>query len=80
MTFRIGSVWAAVAVDDNNEEGLVAEFLPQHGGWVPLVAADEERLVWIKETAARLAKQRQQLVRVIQLTSRVELEAYDGRQ
>jgi hypothetical protein len=76
---RIDSVWMAVSVDDDGTEGVCA-FLGPNGNWMPLLAADEGRLPFIREYAAFIAKRDQRLVRIVRLTTREEVEAVDGRQ
>lgn len=75
---RIDSVWMAVSVDDDGTEGVCA-FLGPTGIWTPLLAADEERLPFIREQAAFIAKRDKRLVRIVRLTTREEFEVMDGR-
>lgn len=75
---RIESVWMAVSVDDDGTEGVCATMIG--GRWMPLIAADETRLAFIREAAAMIAANQQRLVRVIRLNTREEVEVIDGRQ
>ena len=77
---RIDSCWMAVSVDDDGTEGLCAVFMGERYGWMPLLAADEARLPFILEKAEEIAKTRQQLVRIVRLTTREEVGKFDGRQ
>lgn len=76
---RIDSVWMAVSVDDDGTEGMCAYLAPSQQ-WIPLLAADGERLPFILEQAAFIAKRDQRLVRVVRLHSREEVGVMDGRQ
>ena len=75
---RIESVWAAVSVDEDGTEGMCAIFTGQ--GWLPLMAADEVRLPFIREQAAIIAHRDQRRVKIIRLTERSVVEEFDGRQ
>jgi hypothetical protein len=74
----IDQVWMAVGVDADGTEGICAAYM--NGQWLPLLAADEARLPWITEMARQIARDRQQLVRIIKLHGREECERIDGRQ
>jgi len=74
---RIDSVFMALSVDDDGTEGVCAVMV--NGMWMPLLAADEKRLPFIKEQAAFVAKRDNRLVRIVKLTSREEVEVIDGR-
>jgi hypothetical protein len=75
---RIDAVWMAVSVDDDGTEGLCATLID--GAWIPLLAADKERLPFILEQARGVAKRDQRLVRIVRLHARTEIEQIDGRQ
>jgi len=75
---RIDALWAAVSVDDDGTEGLVASF--HNDTWLPLITADENRLPLIIAQAERVAATQGRLIRIIKLHSREEVRAIDGRQ
>jgi hypothetical protein len=75
---RIDSVWMAVSVDIDGMEGVCAVY--QNGMWMPLLAADEKRLPFILEKAAMIARERQQLIRIVRLNAREAITEFDGRQ
>lgn len=75
---RIDQVWVAVSVDTDGIEGLCAVSI--NGQWMPLMAADEERLPWVTDMARQLATERQMLIRLVRLHGREEVEQFDGRQ
>lgn len=71
---RIDQIWAAVSVDpDDNTEGVCAVQMNDH--WMPLIAADEERLPFIREQAARLASLGRK-IKIIRLTTREVVEEF----
>jgi len=78
---RIDAVWLAVSVDEDGNEGACATTVMLAGGpmMVPLIAADEGRLAWVKAEARKIALASGQRVRVIRLTTREEIETYEGK-
>lgn len=52
--FRITTIHAFTALDDDEEEGLCAMLTPS--GWMPMVAGDEVRLGVLRPMAAEIAK------------------------
>jgi hypothetical protein len=76
----IDQVWMAVGVDADGTEGICAVHSDVMDSWLPLLAADEARLPWIIEMARKIARDRQQLVRIIRLHGREEFDRIDGRQ
>jgi len=70
-TFRITAIYAAVSVDDSGMEGVCAALL--NGTWTPLIAADETRLEWIVAQARMLAPATGKRIKIIKLTSRIEV-------
>lgn len=71
----IDAVWAAVAVDEANQiEGLCAVVVGDK--WMPLVAADETRLEFVREEARRLSDFSGQTVRLIRLYHREIVETF----
>jgi hypothetical protein len=70
-TFRITAIWAAVSVDEDGMEGVCAVNL--NGTWTPLLAADETRLERVVDQARHLAKATGKRIKIIKLTSRIEV-------
>jgi len=71
-TFRITAIWAAVSVDEGTGmEGVCAMIV--NGMSIPLLAADETRLEWIVAQARMLANASGKRIKIIKLTSRVEV-------
>lgn len=73
----INSVWMAVAVDGDGNEGVCAALVG--GMWMPLLAADRDRLPWLLEQAELLAGAQDRPVRVIRLTTREEVDLLFGK-
>jgi len=67
---RITAVWAAISADETGE-GICA--VNSNGTWMPLLAADEKRLEWIVDQARTLAKMTGKRIKIIKLTSRIEV-------
>jgi hypothetical protein len=67
----------AVSVDDDGSEGLCA--IRTDSGWLPLIAADEKRLEFIIEQARLLANAQQRIIRVAKMSTREEIQVFDGR-
>lgn len=74
---RIDSVHAALSVDDDGSEGVCA--IMSNGQWLPLIAADEARLAFIRQAAEAIARAEGRRVRVVKFTGRVEVETFDCR-
>jgi hypothetical protein len=70
---RIENIWAYVSVDENGMEGVCA--VNVGGTWIPLIAADPERLESLRSMALTLAALTpNRKIRLIKLTSREEIE------
>lgn len=74
---RIDRMWAGLSVDEGGE-GVIGRLLP-NGTWLPFVAADPKRLLFIREQAQLIAMERAILVRVVRFDTRTDLEEFDGR-
>lgn len=70
MSFRIVSLFAFLAVDDDGEEGVMAERVG--GTWVPFVAADETRLEQIRARVRQLAPP--YVVKLVKFEPRVDVD------
>lgn len=55
LGFRVQKIWAALVIHGDGDEAVPGIMAP-NGQWIPLVAADPERLAWLKETAGTIAK------------------------
>jgi hypothetical protein len=70
---RIEEVWIFISRDDKGNEGVCA-FMHPTLGWVPMVAADEQRLESLRPKAAEIARLTSKSVHLIKLTTRLEVE------
>jgi hypothetical protein len=71
--FRIEHLYAFLSIDETDDDEGVCAF---HGGqgWMPMVAADEERLDDYKRIAKRIASETGRPVKLVRFDQRVELE------
>ena len=76
--FRITSLTAYTQIGPDDEEGVCA-FLDRNGIWMPMVAADHERLAMLREIAQQTADATGQPVRVRRFTTVVEVETLEPR-
>jgi hypothetical protein len=79
---RIDAVWIAISVDEHGNEGVcAAPFVTPEGVpmTLPLIAADEARLPWVRENAWLLAMATGRKVKLIRLATREEVETYEVR-
>ena len=73
----IDSVWMAISVDPkDNTEGVCG--VRSGGVWIPLLAADDERLPFVIEQAYLIAKEKRCKVKIIRLTTRQDVKEIDG--
>lgn len=75
LSFRITVIHAFVAVDEDDEEGLVG-FRQQDGTWMPLVCADETRLKQVERLAHYVAQLTGKKVRHVRFSIRDDLEEF----
>lgn len=74
----IDSVWMAIAEDaEDDTEGVCGVMINTQ--WYPLIAADPERLEFIRQKAQDVAVSSGKRVKIIRLTTREEVEMFDGR-
>ena len=74
MTNSIDRIFAYIAVDENGEgEGIAAHFMPEQG-WMPLVGADEERMMALRPVAQRLASAGNRRIVLAQFEDRRDIE------
>jgi hypothetical protein len=76
MTKTIDSIWAAVAIDEaDNIEGICAVQIGQR--MMPLIAADEARLPFVRTEAEAMAARTGQTIVLIRLTKREVVEIFN---
>jgi len=74
----IDSIIVAVAVDERDQiEGVCAMYTGN--GWMPLIAADDERYEQIRKQAQRVAAQTGKTVRMVRFTERGEIEVINPK-
>lgn len=71
---RINQMWAFLSVDDDGDEGVIGYRDPKANWWVPLVAADEERVRIYREYAGEIAKLTGRPVRLVKFSAREDVE------
>lgn len=77
LGFKIDKVWIAVSVEDG-DEGACAMFLPGMG-WLPLIAADPVRLVWLEEQAKNFAIANKITVEIVEMSTRASHKVFKGQ-
>lgn len=73
--FRIQELWLVVAVDVDDQEGIVQ--FPTEEGYVPLFAADPRRLEQIIEAAHKMHQHTGDKLMVIKLSTREVVETIE---
>jgi hypothetical protein len=77
---RIDHIWIAVSVDEDGTEGVCAFYSPNAGGWMPMFTASEKALEGIIGMAEAISRERQQVIKIIKLSTREEILKIDRRQ
>lgn len=72
---RIDELWAFVA-QDRDGEGLPA-FMLDNGMWMPLVAADRERVDSLRERAKQIARESGNKITLCRFSVREEIEVIE---
>lgn len=72
MSFRIKTIHAFISIDQDDEEGVIGQLMPD-GTWMPLICADEERLLSIRPMAEKIA-QTGIKVKLVRFTQREDVE------
>lgn len=70
--FRIKKVTAFVAIDTNDEEGVMA-FQDKEGKWLPLICGDEDRIKSMYPIAESMSRIAGMPFRVIQFSLRMDV-------
>jgi SepF-like predicted cell division protein (DUF552 family) len=72
--FRITTIQAFIALDpEDNSEGIIGMMMP-NGQWMPLIAADPDRLKDLRPLAENMAEQTHKEIKLIRLSVREDLE------
>jgi hypothetical protein len=75
MPDRIEELWAFIAENETGE-GL-AGFWDPNSGWMPMVAADERRVISLRPMAERIARESGKPIRLVRFHVRTEVETID---
>lgn len=75
--FKIESISAFISVDENGEEGILAQKIG--GSWMPFIMADETRLLEMKPLAESIAQKQPQPIKLVRFTHRVDVETLNGK-
>ena len=72
---KIESIWAYVSEDDKGVEGICGFNDPRTGQWVPMIAADKERLTSLKPFAHQISIVTKKTVKLVKFHGREDLGA-----
>lgn len=72
MSFRIEAIHAFIAVDGDDEEGIIGQRMGD--SWLPFIAADIQRLEQLRPIAEAIAEATGQEVRLVRFSVREDLE------
>lgn len=70
---KLESVWAYMSEDDTGKEGICGYNDPRTNIWIPMLAADEERLKSLRPFAHQIASVTRKKVKLVKFTSREDL-------
>jgi hypothetical protein len=73
MAFRITSITAFIAVGEDDEEGIIGAPIGPNRGWIPLIAADDDRMQSLIPLATEIAKSTNVRIKLIRFTHREEV-------
>jgi len=63
----IEHIWAAISLDPEDQtEGVCAVLVGQN--WMPLIAADEERLLWLEQMAEGISTARNMEIKIVEFS------------
>jgi len=72
--FKIGSIYAFLAIDPKDGDEGVCAFQTSDGAWFPLVAADEARLASLRPIAMRIGAASGTRIILARFSTRTDLE------
>lgn len=73
MAFKIKEIWAYVSEDEKGEEGICGFNDPRTNQWVPMIAADEERLKSLKPFAHQISVVTKRKVKLVKFHNREDV-------
>jgi len=69
----IESIWAYISEDENGQEGICGFLDPKTNQWLPLIAADGERLAILRPFAHQIAVFTKRKVKLVKFNAREDL-------
>ena len=72
---KIESIWAYVSEDEKGVEGICGFNDPRTSQWVPMIAADEERLKALRPFAHQISVVTRQKVKLVKFHTREDIGA-----
>lgn len=73
MTFKIKTISAYLAEDENGAEGIIGQFLGD--SWLPFVMADETRIQSLRPFAQKIKESSNKKVKLVRFSVREDLES-----
>jgi hypothetical protein len=80
MSFRIESISAFISIGSDDEEGIIGAPIGPQGEVIPLIAADEARLLSLMPLATRIASVQGIRIKLIRFTHREEVGDIPGNE
>lgn len=75
LGFRVERLWVALAVHEDGDEAVPAVYTSQ--GWMPLVAADPERLeTFVRPAAQQMAKEHGREIKIVEFSTLKIVDVY----
>jgi hypothetical protein len=75
--FRIERMWAFLVIHDDGDEAVPAMAGPD-GIWVPMIAADQERLSQLRPHAESMAKMLGKEIRLVRFDNMTTVETFNA--
>lgn len=73
---HIDSLHAFITTDENGDEGLCGAYSSSHQSWIPMVAADEQRIISLIPVAKQIEKQTGRKVKLVHFTNRQDVDEF----
>jgi len=73
MAFKIETLWAYVSENEKDDEGICGYQDPRTQQWLPLIAADKERLQLLRPFAHQIAKVTKKKIKLVKFHSREDI-------
>lgn len=76
----IEKLWAYVATEEDGGEGVCAFYNEKSDMWMPMIGADEERMLSLKSVAKKIADNTNTPVTLVEFSVRKDLEVVKDKQ